>query len=161
MTDQTKVVSINDAPLSPKEKLDLYCEALCNGLNKTQAYVAAGFSSAHAQRNVNPYHRKHAEYINAYLSERIGTHVPAALRVVLEIMNSETEKGGIRLKAAQDILDRGGFGASKKIELTTKDVNDLSTQDIQNELAKLFTDEPDLAKILDFSRLKGVGVGEG
>ncbi len=150
MVDQTKVVDIMSAPLSPKEKLDLYCEALCDGLNKTQAYIAAGFSQNHAQRNVAPYHRKHAEYINSYLSERIGSHVPAALRVVMTIMNDENEKGGIRLKAAQDILDRGGFGASKKIELTTKDVNELTTEDIQRELSKLFSEEPELAKIISF-----------
>lgn len=150
MTDQTKVVEIMSAPLSPKEKLDLYCEALCDGLNKTQAYIAAGFSPNHAQRNVAPYHRKNAEYINAYLSERIGSHVPAALRTVLQIMNDENEKGGIRLKAAQDILDRGGFGASHKVELTTKDVTELSSEDIRNELAKHFEQEPELAKLFHF-----------
>lgn len=147
MTDQTKVVDIMSAPLTPKEKLDLYCEGLCDGLNKTQAYIAAGFSANHAQRNVAPYHRKHADYINSFLSERIGSHVPAALRVVLGIMNDESEKGGIRLKAAQDVLDRGGFGAKQKIELTTKDVTELTTEDLQRELNKLLTDEPELAKV--------------
>lgn len=147
MTDQTKVVDIMSAPLTPKEKLDLYCEGLCDGLNKTQAYIAAGFSANHAQRNVAPYHRKHADYINSFLSERIGSHVPAALRVVLAIMNDESEKGGIRLKAAQDVLDRGGFGAKQKIELTTKDVTELTTEDLQRELNKLLTDEPELAKV--------------
>lgn len=150
MDDQTKVVDLMSAPLSPKEKLDLYCEGLCDGLNKTQAYIAAGFSKNHAQRNVAPYHRKHADYINAFLSERIGSHVPAALRVVLGIMNDESEKGGIRLKAAQDILDRGGFGASQKVELTTKDVTELTTEDLQRELSKLLNEEPELAKVFNF-----------
>lgn len=149
MNDQTKVVDIMSAPLSPKEKLDIYCEGLCDGLNKTQAYIAAGFSKNHAQRNVAPYHRKHAEYINAYLSERIGSHVPAALRVVVTIMNDVEEKGGIRLKAAQDVLDRGGFGATRKLELTTKDVTELTTKDLQDELAKLLNDEPELAKVFN------------
>lgn len=147
MTDQTNVVSLMAAPLSPKEKLDLYCEALCDGLNKTQAYIAAGFSPNHAQRNVAPFHRKNAEYINAYLSERISSHVPAALRTVLTIMNDENEKGGIRLKAAQDVLDRGGFGATRKVELTTKDVTEMSSEDMRNELTKLLEQEPQLAEI--------------
>ncbi|AUX83693.1 terminase small subunit [Pseudomonas phage NV1] len=150
MTDQTTVVDITSAPLTPKEKLDLYCEALCDGFNKTQAYIKAGFSAPHAQRNVAPYHRKNAEYIQAYISERIGSDAPAARKVVLEIMNDPNEKGGIRLKAAQDILDRAGFGAKQKIELTTKDVADLTTEDIKNELAKLFNDEPELAKVVAF-----------
>lgn len=150
MVDQTKVVDIMSASLTPKEKLDLYCEALADGLNKTQAYIAAGFSANHAQRNVAPYHRKNADYITAFLSERIGSHVPAALRVVMEIMNNENEKGGIRLKAAQDILDRGGFGATRKLELTTKDVTELTTEGLQDELRKLLEDDPGLAKVLPF-----------
>ena len=148
MTDQTKVVDITSAPLTPKEKLDLYCEALCDGYNKTQAYIKAGFSAAHAQRNVAPYHRKNADYIKAYLSEQFGSDAPMARNVIRAIMNDETEKGGIRLKAAQDILDRAGFGAKQQIELTTKDVSELTTEDIQNELAKLFNDEPGLAKVI-------------
>lgn len=150
MSDPTNVVDFMSSPLSPKEKLDLYCEGLADGLNKTQAYIAAGFSANHAQRNVAPYHRKHAEYINAFLSERIGSHVPAALRVVLTIMNDENEKGGIRLKAAQDVLDRGGFGATRKLELTTKDVTELTTEDLQRELNKLLDEQPDLAKVFHF-----------
>lgn len=150
MVDQTKVVDIMSASLTPKEKLDQYCEGLADGLNKTQAYIAAGFSPNHAQRNVAPYHRKNADYINAYLSERIGSHVPAALKVVMTIMNDENEKGGIRLKAAQDILDRGGFGATRKLELTTKDVTELTTEGLQDELRKLLDEDPGLAKILPF-----------
>lgn len=154
MSDQINVVSLAEASLTPRDKLDLYCQGLCDGLNKTQAYVAAGFSANHAQRNVAPYHRKHAEYINSFISERIGSHVPAALRCIVGIMNDEDEKGGIRLKAAQDVLDRGGFGASKKIELTTKDVTELTTEDLTNELRKLFEDEPDLAKVIQFPGVK-------
>lgn len=150
MSDQTNVVDLMSAPLTPKEKLDLYCEGLCDGLNKTQSYIKAGFSAAHAQRNVAPYHRKHSDYIKSFISERIGGDAPAAHRVIREIMNDPNEKGGIRLKAAQDILDRAGFGAKQQIELTTKDVADLTTEDIRNELAKLFSDEPGLAEVIHF-----------
>lgn len=150
MSDQTNVVDLMSASLTPKEKLDLYCQGLCDGLNKTQSYIKAGFSAAHAQRNVAPYHRKHADYIKSYISETIGSDAPAAHRVIRQIMNDENEKGGIRLKAAQDILDRAGFGAKQQIELTTRDVTELTTEDIQNELNKLFADEPGLAKVLNF-----------
>lgn len=154
MSDQKNVVSLDEASLTPRDKLDKYCQGLCDGLNKTQAYISAGFSANHAQRNVAPYHRKHADYISSYISERIGSHVPAALRCIVSIMNDDNEKGGIRLKAAQDVLDRGGFAASKKIELTTKDVTDQSTEELTNELRKLFEDEPELAKVLHFPGIK-------
>lgn len=147
-----KVVSIGDSPLSPKDKLDLYCEGLCSGENKTQAYIKAGFSANHAQRNVAAYHRKHAEYINSYISEQIGAHVPTALKTVMKVLNDENEKGGIRLKAAEMILDRGGFGAKQKLELTTKDVNELSTEELHREFEKLFSENPDLAKVIPFSK---------
>lgn len=142
------VVSIGNSPLSPKEKLDLYCEALCDGENKTQAYIAAGFSSNHAQRNVASYHRKHAEYINAFISERIGAHVPTALRTIMKVLNDEDEKGGIRLKAAEMILDRGGFAAKQQITVTTKEVSDMTTEDLHREFEKLFSENPELAKVV-------------
>ena len=146
-----KIVSIGDAPLSAKEKLDLYCEALCDGMNKTQAYINASFSPNHAQRNVAAYHRKNHEYISAYISERIGNHVPTALRVVVGIMNDPDEKGGIRLKAAQDIMDRGGFGAKQKVELTTKDAKDMSTDEIEVQIRELLMGDPKLAQIINIS----------
>lgn len=149
----TNVVDLGNT-LSPKEKLDLYCEALCNGENKTQAYIKAGYSAHHAQRNVAAFHRKHADYITAYISERVGSHVPAALRTIVSIMNDENEKGGIRLKAAQDIMDRGGFGASQKIELTSKNVDEMTTEDLRNELSKLLNEEPELAKVFSFPSAK-------
>lgn len=152
MNDQTNVVDIMSAPLTPKEKLDAYCEGLADGLSKTQAYIQAGFSPNHAQRNVAPYHRKNAEYITAFISERIGSHVPAALKVIVQIMNDPNEKGGIRLKAAQDLVDRGGFGATRKLEFTTKDVTEMSSEDMRNELAKLLESEPDLAQIISFPK---------
>lgn len=147
-----KIVSIGDSPLSPQEKLDKYCEALCDGENKTQAYIKAGFSPNHAQRNVAAYHRKHAEYINAYLSERFASHVPTALRVVARVMNDEDEKGGIRLKAAEMIFDRAGFAPKQQITVTTKNVEDMSTEDMANEFEKLVAENPDLAKVLSFAR---------
>lgn len=147
-----KIVSIGDSPLSPKEKLDLYCEALCDGENKTQAYIKAGFSANHAQRNVAAYHRKHAEYITSYISERFASHVPTALRVVNRILLDEEEKGGIRLKAAEMIFDRAGFAAKQQITVTTKEVTDMSTEEMENEFRKLAGENPELAKILSFSR---------
>lgn len=143
-----KVVSIGNPPLSAKEKLDIYCEALCDGENKTQAYIKAGFSSNHAQRNVAAYHRKNAEYVNAYISERIGSHVPTALRTVMKVLNDENEKGGIRLKAAEMIFDRGGFAAKQQITVTTKEASDMSSEEMQRELEKLFLENPELAKVV-------------
>jgi hypothetical protein len=147
MSDDT-VVHIQDAPVvSKREKLDMYCEGLSNGLTKEHAYTNAGYSPNSARKNASAYHRANHEYIQAYLAEHIGSHAPTALNVILQIMNSESEKGGIRLKAAQDILDRAGFSAKQKVELTTTDPKDLTTEDIQKQIQSLLSDDPKLAKV--------------
>lgn len=155
------ITQITDAPkLSKKEKLDLYCAALCNGLSQADAYVEAGYSPLGARKNANAYHKANIQYIQAYIGDHIGTHVPTALRVLLQIMNDPLEKGGIRLKAAQDILDRGGYSAKQRLEITTPEVKDMSTEDLQNELKRAFEESPDLAKIFDFPRVQSQKSGQ-
>lgn len=145
-----KVIDLADRPLTKKEKLDLYCKALCDGHTKVQSYIEAGYSARTAALNVYQYHRDNAEYINAYISEHIGTHAPTALKVVLQIMNDPEEKGGIRLKAAQDVLDRAGFSAKQKVELTTVDVKDMNTEELQGEIKRILSEDPNLANIFSF-----------
>lgn len=142
------VVQITDAPKASKqEKLELYCAGIANGLSKEQAYIDAGYAPAMARANAQKYHRQNHEFIQGYIAEHIGSHAPTALKVLLKIMNDEGEKGGIRLKAAQDVLDRSGFSVKQKLEITTKEVKDLSTEELQNEIRKLTEDNPDLLKI--------------
>lgn len=143
------VTLITDAPKSKQEKLDDFCRALANGLTREAAYQEAGYSGLNCRANAHKYYRQNAEYITAYMSEHIGVHAPTALNVIKEIMNDPTEKGGIRLKAAQDILDRAGFGAKQKIELTTKDAKEMSTEELQNEIAKLISENPLLAQLVN------------
>lgn len=150
------VTPITEAPkLTKQEKLQLYAEGLCNGLSQADAYVYAGYSALGAKKNANNYHKANIQYIQAYIGDHIGTHVPTALKVLLNIMNDPNEKGGIRLKAAQDILDRGGYSAKQRVEISTPDIKEMSTEDLQNELKRAFEEQPELAKIFDFSRAKG------
>lgn len=141
------VSNIEDAPKSKQEKLDDYCKAFADGKTREEAYVAAGYSPHNCRSNAAKFHRQNQEYITAYLSEHIGTKVPMALSVVLNIMNDPNEKGGIRLKAAQDIMDRGGFTAKQRIELTTKDTKDMTTKELEDEIAKLVAESPIVASL--------------
>lgn len=143
------VTSIEDAPRSKQEKLDDYCKAFADGKNREESYIAAGYSPINCKANAYKYHRQNHEYITAYLSEHIGTKVPMALTVVLNIMNDANEKGGIRLKAAQDIMDRGGFTAKQRIELSTKDTKDMSTKELEDEIAKLVSESPLVAQLFN------------
>jgi hypothetical protein len=149
------VVNIADAPKTKNEKLDDFCRALADGKNREEAYAEAGYSGHNCRANAHKYYRQNAEYIQAYLSEHITTHVPMALNVILKIAADPNEKGGIRLKAAQDIMDRGGFGAKQKIELTTKDAKEMSTEELQNEVAKALIEHPFLAALITASKSVG------
>lgn len=143
------VTLISDAPKSKQEKLDDFCRAIANGLTREAAYQEAGYSGLNCRANAHKYYRQNAEYITAYLSEHIGSHVPMAISVIVQIAGNPEEKAGIRLKAAQDILDRGGFGAKQKIELTTKDAKEMSTQELQDEVIRLISENPLLARLVD------------
>lgn len=143
------VTLISDAPKSKQEKLDDFCRAIANGLTREAAYQEAGYSGLNCRANAHKYYRQNADYIQAYIAEHVGTHAPTALNVIISIMNDPNEKGGIRLKAAQDIMDRGGFGAKQKIELTTKDAKEMSTEELQNEVLRLISENPLLARLVD------------
>lgn len=141
------VTNIADAPKSKQERLDIYCQALADGKKREDAYIAAGYSAATAKGNAQKYHKTNHEYITSFFADHIGTHAPAALKVLLEIMNSQHEKGGIRLKAAQDLLDRAGYSAKSKIEISTKEVNEMSTGELESEIKRLLGEEPKLARL--------------
>lgn len=144
----TNVTNIADAPRSKAERLDDYCEAICNGLTREAAYIAAGYSSLNCRSNAHKYYRQNADYIQSYISEHIGAHAPTAWKVIVAIASDPNEKGGIRLKAAQDIMDRSGYGAKQKIEFSMKDTKDMTTEELQNEIAKLASENPLLAGLL-------------
>lgn len=149
------VTPIGDAPKTKQEKLEDYCRAIADGKTREEAYKLAGYSPIDCRANANKYHRNNLEYITAYLSEHIGSKVPMALGVVVGIMNDPNEKGGIRLKAAQDILDRGGFTAKQRIELSTKDTKDMTTKELEDEIAKLVAENPVVAQLFHHSQQGG------
>lgn len=145
----TNVTSITDGPKSKQEKLDDFAEGICNGLSREAAYIAAGYSPLNCRANANKFYRANHEYVSGVIAERIGTHAPAALKVLLEVMTNPDEKGGIRIKAAEVLLDRGGFSTKQRIEISAKDVKDLSTEELQNEISKLITENPSIVALFD------------
>lgn len=149
------VVPITDAPKSKQEKLDLFCQALADGKTREEAYKHAGYSGHDCRANAHKYYRQNADYIKVFLSEHVGVHVPTAFKVILEIATNPDEKAGIRLKAAQDIMDRGGFSAKQTIELVTKDATEMNTEELENEIKRLIRENPAIAKILGSEALSG------
>ncbi|MCE5230042.1 hypothetical protein LLG95_10655 [bacterium] len=60
--------------------------------------------------------RRELEVAHKPLKERFGEIAPKALSVVEEIMEDKAVTPSTRLAAAQDALDRAGYGAPKKVE---------------------------------------------
>lgn len=143
----SNVVQLADAPKTKQERLDIYCQALVDGKKRQDAYILAGYAEASSKANAQKYHKTNIDYITSFIGDAITEHVPAALKVLLEIMNSEHEKGGIRLKAAQDLLDRGGFSAKQKIELSTKEVNEMSTGELEDAIKNILGEDPNLVRL--------------
>jgi hypothetical protein len=70
------------------------------------------------------------------MSEELSSYVPQAISTLVKIMKNENERGAVRLKAAQDILDRAGFGSVQKLDVTTS-TSELSTEDLNKQIALL------------------------
>lgn len=155
------VTPITDAPTSKAERLDLFCKGLCDGKTQEQAYIDAGYSPHNCRANANKFYRTNHQYIQAYISEHIAADAPVAYAIIKEIAMDKNEKGGIRLKAAQDMLDRAGFGAKQKIELTTKNADEMNTEELQDEISKLISENPFLAALLDPQKSPRVGSESG
>jgi len=145
----SNVTNIADAPASKQERLDLFAEAIVNGATREEAYVSAGYSPHNCKANAHKFYRANSAYIQGVISERIGAHVPAALKVLVNVMNDPNEKGGIRIKAAEVLMDRGGFSTKQRIEISTKDIKDLSTEELQDEIRKLISENPGVLSLLD------------
>lgn len=145
----SNVTQITDGPKSKQEKLDDFAEAICNGMSREAAYIHAGYSPVNCRANANKFYRANHEYISGVIAERIGTHVPAALKVLVEVMTNPDEKGGIRIKAAEVLMDRGGFSTKQRIEITTKDVKDLTTEELEIELRKTLSENPAIAALFN------------
>lgn len=143
------VTQIEDAPKTKGERLDIFCQALADGKTQEDAYVAAGYSAHNCRANANKFYRTNAQYITQFMAEKIGEKVPMALGVITELVQSKATPPGVRLKAAQDLLDRAGLGAKTKLEITTKEASELSTEELQNEVARLISESTFLAQIVD------------
>lgn len=66
---------------------------------------------------------------------RLASHAGAAVDTVLELMNEKTTRDDVRLKAAQDVLDRSGTNADQFFNARTEQ------QGREDELNIVFTDE--------------------
>ncbi len=136
---------------SARDRLQRFKQAYVeNGGKITDAYIKAGFSANTAYINASGYFSKHREEVESYFRTHMAQYAPQALTTILTIMNDSSEKGGIRLKAAQDIMDRCGYKPKEHIEITTEEVENMSTSQIKDRIKELLSEvDPEIGNIVD------------
>ena len=112
--------------------IDLYIDY--DGDN-TRAWVDAGYAESGKSGSMAKL-RQHGDVVERRIVERIGSHVPKALAVVMDLMENASQ-ASVRLKAAQDILGRAGYDQASKIEFTEKKAEDLTGEELKSELKEL------------------------
>jgi hypothetical protein len=114
--------------------IDLYLDY--EGDN-VRAWVDAGYAESTRSSSMAKL-RKHWDIVQARIVERIGSHVPRSLAVIVDLMeNARSET--IKLKAAQDIMGRAGYDQASKIELSEKKAEDLNQDELKRELEALMS----------------------
>lgn len=112
--------------------IDLYIDY--DGDHK-RAWIDAGYAESGVGSAMNKL-RQHWDVVERRIVEKIGRQVPQALAVIVDLMeNARTES--IKLKAAQDILGRAGYDQASKIEFTEKSAEELSREELRDELRVL------------------------
>ena len=115
-----------------------FCEHYIRTGNALQSAKAAGYgtSDESAKRRGTELSKRYKEYIDSEIRQNLGSLVPIALKIVAELAE-HGESETVRLKAAQDIMDRAGYKPTAKVEQKMVSVEERSTEELEEELKQL------------------------
>lgn len=116
-------------------------KALCyyiSGADKQTAMLDAGYPATHAW---SFFQNGKVQAAMAAIVDRflLVDAAPAALRALYQIVNDEKQAGGVRVQAANSLLDRAGFDAKRHsiVEGSGKDAASMSRDELQAEIERL------------------------
>lgn len=89
-------------------------------------------------------------------AKSIKAMAPKAARIIEEIMDSEEVPSSVRLRAAQDALDRAGFGAVKKVDLNSTNLS-LTKDDIEQLKQTALERAQASGLLIDVTPSEGIG----
>ena len=109
-----------------------------NGGNATEAARAIGVSEASASTTGHRMKERLYKEIVVYASEEVQAYAPQALHGILYLCE-HAESESVKLKAAQDILDRAGLKPIDRrvVNNINADLKDMSLEEINAELEEL------------------------
>lgn len=120
------------------DKQLLFVTEYLSGKSKTEAAAVAGYADK-AVWGVLEGARMRAAIAVVLENFLVGDAAPAALRALYSIVSDEKVAAGVRVSAANSLLDRAGFDA-KRLAAKGDDGKDISTmtvEDLRAEIDKL------------------------
>jgi hypothetical protein len=110
------------------------------GITQTEAARVAGYSDVGDAAKVRGFYLAHNPAVQAAIREEAGKRLNSAsllaANVLVEILGSDDIPAKERLKAAGMLLDRTGFAAVQKIDVTRKDEGGANVLDQIKRLAE-------------------------
>lgn len=117
------------------ERRQKFIELFVEGATQAEAARQAGYK--HPASQGSELRRELSAEIDEAMKERITSFAPLAFRVLVDLANN-SEQDSVKRQAASEILSRGGYDASQKIEQTNINGNqERTTEELQAELNKL------------------------
>ena len=128
-----------DKALTEKEA-NFLVELVDNHLEPVDAFYAAGYTcnqnKSMAKNRAKRLQRNLWLHIEKRIKEKVGETATLAIAVLEKLMR-EADSENVRLNAARDILSRAGYDAVHKQETTVKEVNELSDDELDAQIALL------------------------
>ena len=118
-----------------QDRVRKFTELRMKGFTAIDAYEMVGYSRDDSE--CHKWAKRHGAEIFDYTKEHLGGYIPLAIGTLVNIMNDPEERGAVKLKAAQDSLDRTGFSATQKVSLEYKDTADLTSSEIEAQIIQL------------------------
>lgn len=136
---------------------------ISNGGKREKAALAAGYAKSNARMRAWELLKRPdvLQEIHDRTSKSIKSLAPKALGVMLDMMNDSTVNASIRFNCAREILDRAGYKAAEKLEISASLAPELRRarlKEIEAERAKLLNldqntknsiDSADNAQVID------------
>ena len=129
-----------------KERRKLFVKLFSSGAtagNATQSAAAAGYSIKTARQQGSRLTKDLAVDIQQAVAHNITLSAPTALLTMMTIMKDDTVADSVRLQAARDVLDRSGYGATNRIEISSQ-LDSKSDEDLRAELRQLMNNVIDV-----------------
>ena len=137
--------------LIPKTRTDqqlAFVAAFAETGHGTNSAISAGYSRKSARSIAVKLKQTLSVEIHAAIYTTLTSAVPAALRTLIRLSQDVTVNEQVQLSASKDLLDRAGYNATTRVEITSERKSD---EELREELRTLMGDVIDVTPTSLFS----------